>query len=308
MATPTTTNNLPLVLGPYAATYFDGLYDGAESEYEQIVTKKTGFESDQYLSTVIYGFPAAPKKNEGANIEYQTFGELFHIAVRFNEYALAFALTQAAVEDGKSIELTELGVKHLVKSLEETKNIEAANILNRGFNGSYPIGDGQPLFSASHPGKGATYNNLITGNGALSQSTLEGAVTNIISALDPTGKQAALEAAELVVPTALWAQASTILGSTGRTGTTNNDANPLLIYGSMKSSPAVLRRLTSSTAWFVKTKGGDTETIVHAERAPMDIADEKDFNTGSYRFKVRERYIMLAENPLGMFGSTGVGS
>lgn len=300
-------NTLPMLLGPYAASYSANIMDGLPNEYEQIVTKKTGFDSNQYLSAVMYGFPLAPQKADGANVEYQSFGELFRIQTTFKEIAIAFAISKAAVEDGEAINLTEIGVRHAYKSMDETKNVEAANILNNGFTTTGY--DGVSFFSTAHPGNSATYSNQFASNPALSQSNFEAALTTIISATDPSGKIAGLLPEKLVVPPALWATSQVILNSAGRSGTTNNDMNPIKVWSSLDADPAVMRRLTSSTAWFVMTKGADeARAIIYAERASREQNDDVDFNTGTTRFKFRDRYVFLPENPLALYGSSGAGS
>ena len=211
------------------------------------------------------------------------------------------------MEDGKHVGFTEIGVGHLHRSVMERINLDAANVLNTAFTtNSF---DGTPFISNAHPGAGGTtYNNLITGNPALSQSSVENALTVIMSAKDATGRAVTLNADKLVVPPALWPNAATILASAGRTGTANNDNNPIEVYGHLRRDPALLRRLTSSSAWFMFTKGGDSHAIVYAERIALGLDNLPDFDTGSMRHRARVRYAMVPENPLGVFGSTGAGA
>lgn len=299
-------NTLPMLLGPYAASYSANIMEGRPNEYEEFTTKKTGFDSNQYLSAVMYGFPLAPQKADGANVEYQSFGELFRIQTTFKEIAIAFAISKAAIQDGEAINLTEIGVRHAYKSMDETKNVEAANIINNGFTATGY--DGVTFFNSAHPGNAATYSNQFTSNPALSQSNFEAALTQVIAATDPSGKIAGLMPEKLLVPSALWATANVILNSAGRSGTTNNDMNPVKVWPSLEAMPAVSRYLTSSTAWFMLTKGADeARAIIYAERAAREQNDDVDFNTGTTRFKFWDRYVFLAENPLALFGSSGAG-
>jgi hypothetical protein len=303
---PVLTSNAPLSLGPYAAAYFDGLYDIAETEYEQVVLKKDGFTSDQYLSAIWYGFPTATVKGQGAALRYETFGELYRIASPFQTVAQGFALTQEVMEDGKQIDIVEMGMKHLRNAIYTRVNVDVADVINTGFTANGP--DGVPFFSAAHPGVMNNYSNLIAGNPSLTQSGFEAAISAVAAAKNPTGQPISLTVDKLVVPPQLLVNANVILGSMGRTGTANNDVNPKDSLGVVQATPALLRNLTSPTAWTVMTKGGDSAAIVYAERAPLSTMETTDGDYMAVRFAARTRYTVVAENPLGMFASTGAGA
>jgi len=303
---PVLTSNAPMSLGPYGSSYFDGIYDVAPKEYEQVVLKKDGFTADQYLSAIFYGFGTAPVKGQGDNVRYETFGELYRIAASFQTIALGFALTEEVMEDGKQIDIVEMGMTHLKNSILTRQNVDVADVFNFGFTVNGP--DGVPFFSASHPGVNGTYSNLITGNPALSQAGFESGLTAIASARNPSGQTIALKASKLVSPPQLLTNANVILNSMGRTGTANNDVNPKDVMGVIDTTPALLRNLTSPTAWAIMTEGGDSAAIVFAERAKVDTMNSDDIDTGTVRFRARTRYVVVAENPLGVYASSGAGA
>ena len=74
---------------------------------------------------------------------------------------------------------------------------------------------------------GASYSNQLSTAASLSQTSVEQMLIQIRSAVDNNGKRIRLKAEQLVVPPALEFQSEVILKSVLRSGTADNDLNPI---------------------------------------------------------------------------------
>lgn len=299
----TTSLNFKTTVAPIYAEAFDGIYNIRNNQWAHFMKEIAGQKSDQHVEDMIYGFGPAPVVPDGNPITYDTAGETLVQVYKYNVYGLAFAITEVLVEDQKHIDVGKILSEHLARSGIETREINAANQLNRSFNGAYPGGDGVALASAVHPGAfGTIYSNVTTAS-ALSQTTLEAQLTSIMLAVDDRGKKIGLEPLELVVPPALSMQAITLLKSIGRTGTNNNDINPVTANNMLKNEPGIIQRLTSNTAWFITTNAPKGLQI--PQRRKMKKSMEGDFETGSMRYKMTFREQYGWTNPRTVFCNAG---
>jgi hypothetical protein len=194
--------------------------------------------------------------------------------------------------------------KHLAQSLIETKETLSANVLNRAFNSSYTGGDGVQLNSSAHPIVNGTFSNLLTTAANLSQTSLEQMLIQIRQAVDNNGKKIRLVPRQLVVAPGNIFQAEVLLKSVLRTGTANNDVNPIKSIGLLDEGAAVLSRLTSPTAWWVQTDAPEGMKLLM--RRALEKTMEGDFETDSMRYKATERYQVGFTDPRAMYGTPGV--
>ncbi len=208
---------------------------------------------------------------------------------QYRVWGLAFALTQVLVEDGDHIRIGQIYARHLGQSLVETKETLCANILNRAFNASYPGGDGVALNVTTHPIVNGTSSNLLTTAAALSQTSLEQMLVQIRQATDNNGKRIRLMPRAITCGPSNVFQAETILKSALRTGTANNDVNPINSMGLLSEGQYNMSRLTSNTAWWVNTDA--PEGLKLMMRRKLKRSMEGDFETDTMRFKSTERYI-----------------
>lgn len=304
MTTPTTSMNLKTIVAPIYSEAFDGIYNIRKDEWKAAFKEIPGGESDQLVEPMIYGFGAAPLLPDGAAITYDTGGETLVANYKFNVYGLAFAITEVLVEDGKHIDVGRMFSEHLANSAIETREILAANVLNRAFNSSYVGGDGVSLCNSAHPGAfGNTYSNLLNTPAALSQTSLEQMLIQIYQAVDDRGKKIALRPKALVIPPALMMQAIVLLKSVLRTGTNNNDINPVTAQSMLDEKPGIMSRMTSTTNWFISTDAPKGLQI--PVRRKLKKGMEGDFSTGSLRYKMTFREIPGWTNPRGVFGTPG---
>lgn len=289
------------IVEPILNQSFDGVYNQRADEYKQIFTEENGIARAYHEEVVLYGMGAAPVLPDGTPVSYDEGGQLFVKRYSYDVYGLAFALTKVLVEDGDHIRMGSTYSKHLAQSMDETLETVTANHLNRAFNSSYTGGDGVALNSASHPVIGGTQSNLLT-SAALSQTSLEQALTVVRSTADARGKKIRVTPKKLIVAPANMLQAEVLLKSVLRTGTNNNDINPVKTTTSL-SDAAVISRLTSPTAWWIQTDARDGMKVLWRRRVEKGM--EGDFETDSVRYKATMRFGSGWTEWRAMFGNQG---
>lgn len=304
MAVPMRSTDFRSIVEPILNEAFDGVYDQRADEWKQVFVQQQGIPRNYHEEPVLYGFGAAPELPDGMPVTYQAGGVLFIQRYVYKVYGLAFALTKVLVEDGDHIRIGQTYAKHLAQSLVETKETLGANILNRAFNASFAGGDGVSLVNSAHPISGGTFSNVLTTPAALSQTSLEQLLIQIRNAVDNNGKRIRLNPEKLVVSPSNVFQAEVLLKSVLRTGTADNDINPVKSMGLLAGGQANLSRLTSTTAWWVKTDA--PEGLKLMMRRGLEKSMEGDFETDSTRFKSTERYAFGWTDPRTVFGTPGV--
>jgi hypothetical protein len=292
------------IVEPILNEAFDGVYDQRADEWKQVFVQQQGIPRNYHEEPVLYGFGAAPELPDGTPVTYQAGGVLFLQRYVYKVYGLAFALTKVLVEDGDHIRIGQTYAKHLAQSLIETKETLCANVLNRSFTAGYNGGDGVPLVATNHPLAQGTFSNQLNTPAALSQTSLEQILIQIRNAVDNNGKRIRLNPEKLVVSPSNVFQAEVLLKSVLRTGTADNDINPVKSMGLLAGGQANLSRLTSTTAWWIKTDA--PEGLKLMMRRGLEKSMEGDFETDSTRFKSTERYAVGWTDPRTVFGTAGV--
>ena len=274
-------------------------YGEEHKEIYETETSERSFEEETKLS----GFSAAPVKAEGAAIAYDNAQEAWTARYSHETIALGFSITEEAVEDNLYDSLSKRYTKALARAMAYTKQVKAASVLNNGFSTSYTGGDGQPLFSASHPlVTGGVNSNRLTASD-LNETSLEAAVIQIAGWTDERGLLIAAKPNKLIVPPALMFTAKRLLDTELRVATADNDINALKAMGSIPGGYTVNHFLTDTNAWFLTTDVPNG--MKHFVRTPLQNSMDGDFDTGNVRYKSRERYSFGWSDPLGMFGSPG---
>ena len=304
MAVPMRSTDFRSIVEPILNEAFDGVYDQRADEWKQVFVQQQGIPRNYHEEPVLYGFGAAPELPDGTAVTYQAGGVLFLQRYVYKVYGLAFALTKVLVEDGDHIRIGQTYAKHLAQSLIETKETLCANVLNRAFTAGYVGGDGVTLVNANHPIAAGTFSNQLTTPANLSQTSLEQILIQIRNAVDNNGKRIRLNPEKLVVSPSNVFQAEVLLKSVLRTGTADNDINPVKSMGLLAGGQANLSRLTSTTAWWVKTDA--PEGLKLMMRRGLEKSMEGDFETDSTRFKSTERYAVGFTDPRTVFGTAGV--
>ena len=304
MAVPMRSTDFRSIVEPILNEAFDGVYDQRADEWKQVFVQQQGIPRNYHEEPVLYGFGAAPELPDGTAVTYQAGGVLFLQRYVYKVYGLAFALTKVLVEDGDHIRIGQTYAKHLAQSLIETKETLCANVLNRSFTAGYNGGDGVPLVATNHPLAQGTFSNQLNTPAALSQTSLEQLLIQIRNAVDNNGKRIRLNPEKLVVSPSNVFQAEVLLKSVLRTGTADNDINPVKSMGLLAGGQANLSRLTSTTAWWIKTDA--PEGLKLMMRRGLEKSMEGDFETDSTRFKSTERYAVGWTDPRTVFGTAGV--
>ena len=278
-------------------------YDRYPEEHKAIFeteTSERSFEEETKLS----GFGTAPVKGEGAAIAYDNAQEAWTARYNHETIALGFSITEEAIEDNLYDSLSARYTKALARSMANTKQVKAANILNNGFSASFPGGDGKALFATDHPlVSGGANSNEPTTPADLNETSLEAAIIQIAAWTDERGLLIAAKPRKLIVPPSLMFVATRLLETELRTATADNDTNALRSLGAIPEGYTVNHYLTDTDAWFLKTDVPNG--LKHFVRSPMATSMDGDFDTGNVRYKARERYSFGFSDPLGMFGSPG---
>jgi hypothetical protein len=275
-------------------------YGEEHKEIYESETSERSFEEETKLS----GFSAAPVKNEGSAIAYDNAQEAWSTRYTHETIALGFSITEEAIEDNLYDSLSARYTKALARAMAYTKQVKAAAVLNNGFSGSYPGGDGKALFATDHPlVSGGTNSNTPSTQADLNETSLEAAVIQIAAWTDERGLLIAAKPKKLVIPPALMFTAKRLLDTELRVATADNDINAIKQMGAIPEGYTVNHFLTDSNAWFLTTDVPNG--MKHFVRMPMATSMDGDFDTGNVRYKARERYSFGWSDPLGMFGSSG---
>lgn len=278
-------------------------YNRYENEHAEIFdteTSERAFEEEVMLS----GFAQAPTKGEGAAVTYDSAQETFTSRYSHETVALAFALTEEAIEDNLYDTLSSRYTRALARSMATTKQVKAANVLNNAFSTSFPGGDGKPLLTTDHPTLTAgDQSNEPSTAADLNETSLENAMIDIAAFKDERGIKVNVQARKLIIPPQLQFVADRILNSPGRVGTSDNDINAMRNMGMLPEGYVVNHYLTDADAFFIKTDSPNG--MKHFERAAMTTGMEGDFETGNVRYKARERYSFGFSDWRGMYGSPG---
>ena len=303
MAAPMRSTDFRSIVEPILNESFDGVYDQRADEWSTVFREQAGIPRNYHEEPVLYGFGAAPQLPDGSPVTYQQGGVLFLQRYVYQVFGLAFALTKVLVEDGDHIRIGQVYAKHLAQSLVETKELLCANVLNRAFNSSYTGGDGVSLINTAHPIAVGSFSNQLATAAALSQTSLEQMLIQIRLAVDNNGKKIRLQPVKLVVAPGNVFQAEVLLKSVLRTGTANNDINPIKSIGLLPEGATVISRLTSATNWWVQTDAPEGMKLLM--RRALEKTMEGDFETDSMRYKATERYQVGWTDPRALFGTPG---
>ena len=291
------------MLEPGLNTLFGLEYDSYPPEYTPVFDQNTSqkaFEEDVLLT----GFGNAPTKDEGAAISYDTASQQWTARYQHETIALAFSITEEAEEDGLYGSIASRYTKALARSMAATKEIKAATILNNATTaGVYAGGDGVSLLSTSHPTQSGNQSNTLATAADLSETSLESLLIQIADMKDERGLRIAAQGTMLIIPTAYTFTAERLLETQLRTGTADNAINAIRSGGYLPQGYHIMRRLTDSDQFFIKTDVPDGLKMF--QRSPLKKGVEGDFETGNVRYKVRERYSFGFTDWRGIFGTEG---
>ena len=274
-------------------------YENQHTEIFDLENSDRAFEEEVMLG----GFGNAEVKPEGSGVVYEQAQETFTARYSHETIALAFSLTEEAVEDNLYDKISTRYTKALARSMANTKQIKAANVLNRAFNSSFLGGDDKELCATDHPTLSGTQKNELSTAADLNETSLEQMLIDIADMKDERGMKIALRGRKMIIPVNLQFVAERLMKSAGRVGTADNDLNAVRSMGMVPQGYVVNNFLTDTDAFFIKTDAPNGLKMF--TRAPIRTAMEGDFDTGNVRYKARERYSFGFSDWRGIFGSPG---
>ena len=272
-------------------------YANEHAEIFDTETSDRAFEEEVMLS----GFANAAVKPEGQGVTFDDAQETYTARYTNETIALAFAITEEAIEDNLYDRLASRYTKALARSMANTKQVKAAAVLNNAFDANFAGGDGVELCSTVHPPLAGTFSNELATAADLNETSLEQSLIDIAAFTDERGLKIAAQGTKLIIPSALQFTADRLMASQGRVGTADNDINAVRNMGMIPQGYTVNHYLTSAKKFFIKTDVPNG--LKHFVRAPIKTSMEGDFDTGNVRYKARERYVFGFSDPRGIFGS-----
>ena len=276
-----------------------GRYDAEHTQIFDTETSDRAFEEEVMLS----GFGNARVKSEGGSIVYDNAVETFTARYTHETIALGFAITEEAVEDNLYDRISARYTKALARSMANTKQVKAANVLNNAFDSNFAGGDGVELCSTLHPIVAGTFSNELATAADLNEASLEQALIDIAAFTDERGLLISTQGRKLIIPSELQFVADRLTQSTLRVGTADNDINAMKNMGMIPEGYTVNHYLTDPSAFFIKTDIPNGFKLF--QRSPIRTSMEGDFDTGNVRYKARERYSFGFSDPRCVFGSPG---
>jgi len=276
-------------------------YKRYENQHAEIYTTESSdraFEEEVMLS----GFAQAQVKPEGSGVTFDNAQETFTARYTHETVALAFSITEEAIEDNLYDRLASRYTKALARSMANTKQVKAVNPLINGF-GTFTSGDGTALFATTHPTIAGTVSNTLAVAADLNETSLEQSLIDIAAMTDERGLKIAARGTKMIIPSELQFTAERLMKSQGRVGTADNDVNAIVSMGMVPQGYRVNNFLTDPDAFFIITDVPNGMKMF--DRSPIKTAMEGDFDTGNVRYKARERYSFGVSDFRGIFGSPG---
>ena len=279
-------------------------YKRYENQHAEIYAQESSdraFEEEVMLS----GFANADVKAEGQGINYDEAQETFTARYTNETVALAFAITEEAIEDNLYDRIASRYTKALARSMSNAKQVKAVEPLINGLpaTATFKTGDGVSLINASHPTIAGTFSNTLATASDLNETSLEQSLIDIAKMTDERGLKIAARGMKMIIPSELQFTAERLMKSQGRVGTADNDINAIKSMGMIPQGYHVNNFLTDSDAFYIITDVPNGMKMFN--RAPLTTAMEGDFDTGNVRYKARERYSFGCSDPRGIFGSPG---
>jgi hypothetical protein len=276
-------------------------YNRYENQHAEIFATESSdraFEEEVMLS----GFGSAPIKQEGASVVYDQAQETFTARYTHQTIALAFSITEEAIEDNLYDRLAARYTRALARSMSNTKQVKAAQVLNQAQFTAVVGGDGVSLINAAHPlATGDTFSNVLATAADLNETSLEQSLIDIASFVDERGLKIALSGRKMIIPKELQFTAERLMKSPQRVGTADNDINAIVNMGMVPEGYRINNFLTDTDSFFLLTDVPNGLKMF--VRSPIKTAMEGDFETGNVRFKARERYSFGFSDPRCIFGN-----
>jgi hypothetical protein len=276
-------------------------YENQHAEIYATESSDRAFEEEVMLS----GFAQAQVKPEGSGVTFDNAQETYTARYTHETVALAFSITEEAIEDNLYDRLASRYTKALARSMANTKQVKAVAPLINGLptNDAFDSGDGVSLFNTSHPTIAGIVANTLATQADLNETSLEQSLIDIAAMTDERGLKIAARGVKMIVPSELQFTAERLMKSQGRVGTADNDINAIASMGMVPQGYRVNNFLTDPDAFYIITDVPNG--MKYFNRSPIKTAMEGDFDTGNVRYKARERYSFGVSDFRGIFGVEG---
>lgn len=299
-----TTGAHPAALWPGVHAFFGAQYKKHPRIWSRIfdeVKSEMNYEED----VVTTGFGLAQLKNEGSSIAYDDHSQEGTKRYTHQTWGLGYIVTMEELQDNLYKSRSFRRARMLARSMAITKEINGANILNRGFDGSnYADGwDSKELFATDHVTQGGNKSNELSTAADLSETAIEDLLIQIDQMEDTRGLKIALKPRCLIVPSALRFKAHRIVKSDQQNDTANNATNAIKDMGMFPDGIIVNNYLTDTDAWFIKTDADFGLQCMN--RMKLAFTQDNDFDTENAKAKAVERYIFGWSDWRGAFGTPG---
>lgn len=307
MITPTQANTH--ISSDWADLLTPGLRSVFYDEYEAIAPqydKVLKMDSMNKASETDLGMGAfqtwTERVNDTDNVTYQKIGEGLMRTYTAKEFSSGFAIGKRLYEDELYGVINKMPAD-LAEAGRTKVEVDASSVLNNAFSaveGAGQIYDTKALCAADHPYEGGlagTQSNLITG--ALSDTKLKEAITQMRGIKDNGGKLVVFKPTLLIVPPQLEWLALELTKSAQKAGTSDNDINTLA--GRLKVF--VYDYLTDTDCWFLQDER--KHGLKFYWRIKPEFDKSKDSDNFVAKYNGRMRYTYGVSDWRGIIGSTG---
>jgi len=238
------------------------------------------------------------KESDGGVVDYDTILQLYDKTFIHTTFSKAFQISEEAREDDIDGVISN-AAPAMGRAAQTSIETQVWSVLNNAF-GTETSPDGVSIINSAHPlAGGGTFSNLVTGD--LANSTIEAATTRFDLTTDERGLPIELSPTKLVYAPLNRFQASVVLQSQQRPGTTNNDINAITNLG---LQPVMSKYLTDEDAWFLMAPSNVAKLLVYWRKEP--VTDHiLDFETGNMKSKMTYRLSYGAADWRGVVGSAG---
>lgn len=297
-----TTGTIPKSLWPGVNAWWGRFYNEHKKEYTDLFDSETSRKYKEEDAGVS-GFGLAPVKAQGVGVSYDAESALYTATYTHVTYGLGYIVTMEEMKFNQYMEVGKRRTQALSFSMNQTKEIVAANVYNRATNGSYTGGDGSVLCVTTHSTNSGSQSNIMSPAADLSETALEDLIIQIMTAKNDRGLRIALIPQSLIVPPQLWFEANRIMKSTLQNDTANNAVNALRITGALPQGIKTNHYLSDTDAFFVRTNA--PRGMIHYTAMPLEFSQDNDFDTENFRAKALEIYSFGWTDWRGLYMSAG---
>lgn len=298
-----TTGSHPKELWPGVKNFFGQTYEELPRIYEQIYeieTSDKAYEED----VESYSFGLAVMKEQGKAFTYDDHNQGPIARYTHAVWGLGYIVTMEELEDNQYKDKAFKRAKMLAQSLNQTKEVNGAALLNNATSTNPMTYDGQAIASSAHPTEAGNQSNIAATSADFSEAALEDALVAISLTKNNRGHITNTHGELLIVHPNDQFNAIRVLGSPLTTSDAGNAINAVRHSGALPKGHVVNFFLTNTVQWFVKTNY--TQGLKLYQRSPYKFAQDNDGDTLDAKAKAWERYIFGISDFRGLWVNPGL--